>query len=160
MRKKLIVLLAALAITVGFAGTGIASPGKGQNGKPTNPPCDADHGHPNDRSPRCDSDGDGIPDDRDNCPTVPNPDQADSDNDGIGDACDNDNGGGGGLTCADIEEDIVIEVPVPSVVYACVVVLPSNPTGEQDPTCPEGTIPVDIPAAPLLKACVTVLPAA
>jgi len=36
-----------------------------------------------------DSDGDGIPDAVDNCPFVPNPDQADSDNDGVGDACDN-----------------------------------------------------------------------
>jgi len=35
-----------------------------------------------------DSDGDGIPDDQDNCPTVANADQADSDGDGIGDACD------------------------------------------------------------------------
>ncbi len=37
--------------------------------------------------PPADSDKDGIPDDSDNCPTVPNPDQADSDNDGVGDAC-------------------------------------------------------------------------
>jgi hypothetical protein len=42
-------------------------------------------------SPRCqgtlDTDGDGVPDDIDNCPLVPNPNQADSNFDGIGDAC-------------------------------------------------------------------------
>ena len=39
-----------------------------------------------------DTDGDGVPDNyegvTDNCPTVPNPDQADSDGNGIGDVCD------------------------------------------------------------------------
>jgi len=34
-----------------------------------------------------DSDGDGIPDDEDNCPHVANPDQRDSNLSGIGDAC-------------------------------------------------------------------------
>src|SRR5260221_311480 len=34
-----------------------------------------------------DSDGDGVPDDLDNCPTVSNPDQKDSNFNGIGDAC-------------------------------------------------------------------------
>ena len=38
-------------------------------------------------SPPPDSDGDGIPDDQDNCPYDFNPDQADSDGDGVGDAC-------------------------------------------------------------------------
>jgi polyhydroxybutyrate depolymerase len=44
------------------------------------------------RLPLPDADGDGIPDQADNCLTVPNPDQADGDHDCIGDACD---GGGG-----------------------------------------------------------------
>ena len=34
-----------------------------------------------------DGDGDGEPDESDNCPTVPNPDQTDSNADGMGDAC-------------------------------------------------------------------------
>ena len=38
--------------------------------------------------PETDTDGDGIPDSGDNCPTTPNPDQADRDGDGIGDVCD------------------------------------------------------------------------
>lgn len=38
--------------------------------------------------PPPDQDKDGIPDFRDNCPTVYNPDQKDSDHNGVGDACD------------------------------------------------------------------------
>ena len=36
-----------------------------------------------------DADGDGVSDERDNCPYVPNRDQLDTDGDGVGDACDN-----------------------------------------------------------------------
>jgi hypothetical protein len=39
-----------------------------------------------------DTDGDGIPDDKDNCPLQPNTDQADDDHDGIGNVCDTDPG--------------------------------------------------------------------
>jgi Thrombospondin type 3 repeat len=38
--------------------------------------------------PPLDTDGDGVPDAQDNCPTVSNSDQADTDGDGIGNACD------------------------------------------------------------------------
>ncbi|MGF1555100.1 reprolysin-like metallopeptidase [Paucihalobacter sp.] len=46
-------------------------------------------------SPQTDTDGDGIPDNIDNCPSTFNPDQADIDGDGIGDACDDDIDGDG-----------------------------------------------------------------
>src|ERR1700710_926289 len=47
---------------------------------------------PEDCGPCGDSDGDGIADDVENCPSTPNADQADCDGDGIGDACDSFNG--------------------------------------------------------------------
>ncbi|MCK4343445.1 MAG: thrombospondin type 3 repeat-containing protein [Phycisphaerae bacterium] len=67
-----------------------------------------------------DADGDGIPDDCDNCPDVPNPDQANSDGDSHGDACDNcpyddnedqadfDGDGTGDICDDDIDDDGVL----------------------------------------------------
>src|SRR2546428_557818 len=52
---------------------------------------------------QADSDGDGVPDASDNCPSTYNANQADADGDGIGDVCDsspNGNGGGGGQSGA------------------------------------------------------------
>ncbi len=46
-----------------------------------------DSGSANCNAPASDSDGDGIADNADDCPTVANADQADSDADGLGDAC-------------------------------------------------------------------------
>ena len=43
---------------------------------------------PDDPPPPKDTDGDGIPDDVDNCPLVANSDQLDTDGNGIGDVCD------------------------------------------------------------------------
>ena len=56
---------------------------------------------PNDR------DGDGKPNDRDNCPTVSNPDQKDDDGDGKGDACD---------ACPNVSNPL--DQPCPASLYA------------------------------------------
>ena len=52
-----------------------------------------------------DSDGDGVPDTRDNCPAIYNPDQADMDHDGIGNACDDDVDGDGIPNDLDSDDD-------------------------------------------------------
>jgi thrombospondin type 3 repeat protein len=53
------------------------------------------------RPPVLDSDGDGIPDNGDNCPNVANPDQSDADEDGIGDVCEALDSDGDGIAEAD-----------------------------------------------------------
>ncbi|PRP93645.1 amidohydrolase family protein [Enhygromyxa salina] len=51
-------------------------------------PCPANEGDVCEGPDPDDSDGDGVPNDTDNCPQDPNVDQADADDDGKGDACD------------------------------------------------------------------------
>ncbi len=46
-------------------------------------------------APPSDLDGDGVPDNLDNCPTLANPGQSDLDGDGLGDVCDPDRDGDG-----------------------------------------------------------------
>jgi Ca2+-binding RTX toxin-like protein len=59
----------------------------------TNPP--AYYGYLKELGGVIDSDGDGVADTQDNCPSVANADQADADHDGLGNACDPDANGDG-----------------------------------------------------------------
>ncbi|MGB2265054.1 MAG: thrombospondin type 3 repeat-containing protein, partial [Glaciecola sp.] len=58
-----------------------------------------------DTNPNTDADGDTVSDTLDNCPSIPNADQANLDNDEFGDACDNDRDGDGVNNDADVFPD-------------------------------------------------------
>ena len=73
--KPLFVILLAAVLGLGMAGCEADGDGASVN---------------NPGSRISDQDDDGVPDDEDNCPTVPNSDQSDIDGDGIGDACEDD----------------------------------------------------------------------
>jgi len=66
-----------------------------------------------------DTDGDGVGDTFDNCPTVANPGQEDSDGDGVGDACESDNSGGFTLKsariagCKSVSGRVTLPAPAP-----------------------------------------------
>ncbi len=72
--KYLLAFLAAASLVAGLAGCDVSDDD------------DAGSGAVN----IADQDGDGIPDDEDNCVQTPNPDQTDLDGDGLGAACDDD----------------------------------------------------------------------
>jgi hypothetical protein len=91
-----------------------------------------------------DSDDDGIPDDQDNCPSLPNPDQADSDNDGIGDAC-----SGGAPLIADSDGDGVPDTSDNCPAVANADQRDSNNDGVGDACDVQGEAP---PAVPTLAA--------
>jgi hypothetical protein len=89
MNRRLLLLSAAVAVSVGLAATPVVRADDQCLDTDKDSVCDVDDNCPlvNNLS-QLDTDGDGKGNACDNCPFKPNPDQKDSDNDGFGDACD------------------------------------------------------------------------
>ncbi len=97
-----------------------------------------------------DTDGDGVGDNGDNCPTVANPNQADRDNDGIGTACDSNEGGntgngtGGNGTGGNNTGGNTTNPPMNSPpVVSSVTIMPVLPTDADTLTCSYTTYDAD-----------------
>lgn len=84
MRHASLMRILLLAAILGIAGTSAAA-GPGLDNGPSQQKAQQ----------TADDDGDGVPNDSDNCPTVANPDQSNLNRDTVGDACDNDDDGDG-----------------------------------------------------------------
>lgn len=80
-----------------------------------------------------DFDGDGVPNDQDNCPTIVNPDQDDHDGDGVGDECDN---------CADLANSSQTDIDADGVGDACDPVVPPEEEQPPDQPSPESSQPL------------------
>lgn len=91
-----------------------------------------------------DTDGDGIPDDQDNCPEVPNPLQIDSVGDGVGDACrpaSGDDSDGDGVpddedNCPDVSNPSQMDTDGDGVGDACDPDIDGDGVDNDDDNCP------------------------
>ena len=92
-----------------------------------------------------DTDGDGAPNETDNCPGTPNPEQADLDGDGAGDACDSDRDGDGipnGLdNCADIFNPLQADPDNDGLGDACDDDTDGDGAPNEADNCPDATNP-------------------
>lgn len=92
-----------------------------------------------------DQDGDGVPDDEDNCVSVANPDQADSDGDGTGDACDTDGDNDGSPNeadnCPDVPNPDQLDLDGDGIGDACDEDLDGDGVPNANDNCPETANP-------------------